>query len=86
MFPAIGRLCEKCDGKWLVDSVCFGWDNAISKARYYLSCIVQYATPMCDRKPSFGSVMNVTLEHTAVAVLSVDRLVRQDALHTFVVP
>jgi len=33
---------------------------------------VQYATPMYDRKPLFGSVMNVTLEHTGVVVLSVD--------------
>jgi len=60
-FIAIGRLCEKCDGKWYV--------NLIFKASRssYIAFIVLFATRMSGQKPLFESVTNVTLELTVVA-------------------
>ncbi len=49
---AIGRLCEKCDGKWLVRSHCFEFNDLHSDK-------VLFVTHMSDQKLSYESAMNV---------------------------
>ncbi|CAE6359645.1 unnamed protein product [Rhizoctonia solani] len=66
---AIGRLCEKCDGKWWVINIIITRASGI----YKFSPAAQFVTPTSDLKLLCASVMNVTLAHMAAGVLFVDR-------------
>ncbi|CAE6474529.1 unnamed protein product [Rhizoctonia solani] len=65
---AIGRLCEKCDGKWQVIN-----KNIIARnsrqSTYDFSPAAQFATLTFDLRPLYASVTSVILARTAAGVL-----------------
>ena len=64
--PAIGRLCEKCDGKWYVYYPLVFILLVLTSTNS-----VQYATHTFDQRLSSESAMNATLARTEDAVSSV---------------
>lgn len=63
---AIGRLCEKCDGKWYVALISTAYAEKLIS--YYAA---QFATHMSVQRRLFAYAMNVTSVHTVDGASSV---------------
>ena len=68
---AIGRLCEKCDGKWQVIRLTYLQRFSVRCGFIDISLSALSATRTSAPKHSFVSAMNATLGHMAVDVLFV---------------
>lgn len=55
---AIGRLCEKCDGKWSASLNCIHTFPGLM-----FSDLALYVIPMCAQKPLYEYVTSATLGH-----------------------
>ena len=66
---AIGRLCEKCDGRWCV---LFQWLSFVSRfCSFQCDALAPSVTHTSAQKRSCVSVMNAILEHMEGGVSSV---------------
>lgn len=70
MLQAIGRLCEKCDGKWYAKQHYFSCYQLIRRD------LVPSVIHTFDLKHSSGYVTSVILVHMEEGVLSADHQVR----------